>query len=91
MQRMSQRHDPNWRCIGYQSGGQPFIIDGVNVAGREWTRVGTDDVTVKDLHDPIFLSLPIYEVVEGDKHIVFVAGQFHWDTMTYFLPVTHPE
>jgi hypothetical protein len=79
-------HDPDWRCIGYRSGGQPFIIDGVDVIRYQWRPTGVE-VTVKDLHDPIFLSIPVYEVVAEGKRIIFASGQFRWDTDTFFVPV----
>ena len=87
---MARRHDPSWKCIGYQSGGQPFVIDGVDVTRHPWTRIGAELVTVRDLHDPIFLNLPIYEVVADGTRVKFVAGQFRWDTTTYFVPTLPP-
>ena len=88
---MSPEHDPNWRCAGHCVDGGPFVVDGVDLFQHPWVRVSADPVTVKDLHDPIFKSLPIYEVTANDKRILFVAGQFRWDTTTFFLPATRPQ
>ena len=66
---------PESDFLGSSPDGKSFMIDGVDVWGREW-RDTNRKVQVKD---PVYhqdFTFRIYEMLDGNKVVLFAAGEF---------------
>ena len=76
---------PAWVFAVHGFDGSDVEVDGVRVFEHGWRATGE----TAEIRDPLWgqaLCFPVYEIVAGDRRVVFAAGEFSNTVWGFFLP-----
>lgn len=75
-----------WSFIGRGYEGDPFVIDGINVWEHPWSSVFPQGANVRDPIDGRKFVFDVFQVIVGDRRLLFAAGEFSTCQWGFYVP-----